>query len=66
MISLEKLEKAMYLGTLGEQVAIKSEKAFESFQLGYASAIAIILAIIIFVITFINFKMQDKWVKTIE
>ena len=42
------------------------EKAFESFQLGYASAIAIILAIIIFVITFINFKMQDKWVKTIE
>lgn len=32
MISLEKLEKAMYLGTLGEQVAIKSEKAFECLK----------------------------------
>ncbi|MBE5883865.1 MAG: sugar ABC transporter permease [Lachnospiraceae bacterium] len=42
------------------------EKAFESYQLGYASAIAIILAIIIFIITLINFKMQDKWVKTID
>lgn len=42
------------------------EKAFESFQLGYASAIAVVLAIIIFVITLINFKVQDKWVKTID
>lgn len=42
------------------------EKAFESFQLGYASAIAVILAIIIFVITLINFAVQDKWVKTID
>lgn len=42
------------------------EKAFESYQLGYASAIAIILAVIIFIITLINFKMQDKWVKTID
>ena len=42
------------------------EKAFESFQLGYASAIAIILAVIIFIITLINFVMQDKWVKTID
>ena len=42
------------------------QKAFESFQLGYASAIAVILAIIIFIITAINFAMQDKWVKTID
>ncbi len=42
------------------------QKAFESYQLGYASAIAVILAIIIFIITLINFIGQDKWVKTIE
>ncbi len=42
------------------------QKAFESYQLGYASAIAVILAIIIFIITLINFVGQDKWVKTIE
>ena len=42
------------------------EKAFSSYQLGYASTIAIFLAIIIFIITLINFKMQDKWVKTID
>lgn len=42
------------------------QKAFESYQLGYASAIAVILAIIIFIITWINFVGQDKWVKTIE
>jgi multiple sugar transport system permease protein len=42
------------------------EKAFESYQLGYASAIAIILALIIFVITALNFVGQDKWVKTID
>ena len=42
------------------------QKAFESYQLGYSSAIAVILAIIIFIITFINFKFQDKWVKTMD
>lgn len=42
------------------------QKAFESFQLGYASAIAVILAIIIFIITLLNFKLQDKWVKTMD
>lgn len=42
------------------------QKAFESFQLGYASAIAVILAIIIFIITLINFKVQSKWVKTMD
>lgn len=42
------------------------EKAFESYQLGYASTIAVFLAVIIFAITLFNFKMQDKWVKTID
>lgn len=42
------------------------EKAFESYQLGYASTIAVFLALIIFAITLFNFKMQDKWVKTID
>ncbi len=42
------------------------QKAFESRQMGYASAMAFILAIIIFIITAINFKGQDKWVKEIS
>lgn len=35
-------------------------------QMGYGSAMAFILAILIFIVTAINFKGQDKWVKTIE
>lgn len=42
------------------------EKAFSGRQMGYASAMAFLLAIIIFIITAINFKGQDKWVKTID
>lgn len=42
------------------------DKAFSNNQLGYASSMAFILAIIIFIITAINFKMQDRWVKTID
>lgn len=42
------------------------EKAFSNNQMGYASAMAFILAIIIFIITAINFVGQDKWVKTID
>lgn len=42
------------------------DKAFSSRQMGYGSAIAFILCIIIFIVTLINFKGQDKWVKTIE
>lgn len=42
------------------------EKAFSNNQMGYASAIAFVLGIIIFIITAIQFKGQDKWVKTIE
>lgn len=42
------------------------QKSFENHQMGYGSAIAFLLAIIIFIVTAINFRMQDKWVKTIE
>ena len=42
------------------------DKAFSNRQMGYGSAIAFILCIIIFIVTLINFKGQDKWVKTIE
>lgn len=42
------------------------DKAFSNNQMGYASAMAFILAIVIFVITAINFVGQDKWVKTID
>ena len=42
------------------------EKAFTNGQLGYGSAVAVILATIIFIITAINFWGQDKWVKTID
>lgn len=39
---------------------------FAANRYGYASAMAFLLAIIIFIITAINFKGQDKWVKTID
>ena len=42
------------------------DKAFSNNQMGYASAMAFVLAIIIFIITAINFIGQDKWVKTID
>ena len=42
------------------------EKAFTNGQLGYGSAVAVLLAIIIFIITAINFWGQDKWVQTID
>ena len=42
------------------------DKAFGNNQMGYGSAMAFILAIFIFIVTAINFKVQDKWVKTIE
>lgn len=42
------------------------DKAFGNRQMGYGSAMAFLLAIVIFIVTAINFKMQDKWVKTIE
>ncbi len=42
------------------------EKAFSNGQLGYGCAVAVLLAIIIFIITAINFKGQNKWVQTVE
>ena len=47
-------------------VLYQYQKAVESRQMGYASAMAFLLAIIIFIITAINFKGQDKWVKEIS
>lgn len=41
-------------------------QAFDSRKMGYASAMAFVLAIIIFIITAINFVGQNKWVKTID
>lgn len=42
------------------------DKAFSNRQMGYGSAIAMLLCILIFIVTAINFKGQEKWVKTIE
>lgn len=42
------------------------DKAFSNGQLGYGCGIAVILAIIIFVITAFNFMFQDRWVKTMD
>lgn len=38
------------------------ETAFESNNMGYASAIAFILFLIIFLITIVQFSLQNKWV----
>lgn len=38
------------------------ESAFKYNQMGYASAMAWIVGIIIFIMTFINFKLSSKWV----
>lgn len=37
-------------------------RAFSNFQMGYASAMAWILLLIIAVLTFISFKLSDRWV----
>ena len=44
----------------------KYDKAFSNGQLGYGCALAVILAIIIFIITALNFAGQDRWVKTMD
>lgn len=36
------------------------QKAFDNFQMGYASAMAVILGIFIFIVTLIQFKMNEK------
>jgi multiple sugar transport system permease protein len=38
------------------------QKGFTNFQLGYACSVAWILAIITFVVTFVQFKYQNRWV----
>ncbi|WP_440197976.1 carbohydrate ABC transporter permease [Anaerocolumna jejuensis] len=42
------------------------DKAFEGRQMGYGSAIAMLLCLLIFIVTAINFNGQEKWVKTID
>ncbi|MBQ2575652.1 MAG: sugar ABC transporter permease [Lachnospiraceae bacterium] len=42
------------------------DKAFGNNQLGYGCAVAVLLAVIIFIITALNFKGQDKWVNTMD
>ncbi|WP_435924685.1 carbohydrate ABC transporter permease [Paenibacillus sp. DYY-L-2] len=36
------------------------QKAFDNFQMGYASAMAVVLGIFIFIVTLIQFKMNEK------
>ncbi|MCB0142112.1 MAG: sugar ABC transporter permease, partial [Caldilineaceae bacterium] len=36
--------------------------AFENFRMGYASALAWVLFIIILIFTYIQFKLSDRWV----
>lgn len=38
------------------------EEAFNSYNFGYASAIAWVLVLLVLIITMINFKLQKKWV----
>ena len=39
------------------------QNAFELFQMGYASSIAVMLLLIVGTITFVNFMYRSKWVK---
>lgn len=41
-------------------------EAFENFQFGYASAISLVLFACIFVVTYIQFKAQEKMVNTVS
>jgi len=43
-------------------VSVIYDQAFINFNLGYASAIAVVLFFIIFIITMIQFRFQEKWV----
>ncbi|GAA0387585.1 sugar ABC transporter permease [Paenibacillus motobuensis] len=36
------------------------QKAFDNFQMGYASAMAVVLGLFIFIVTLIQFKMNEK------
>ncbi len=37
-------------------------QAFQLFKFGYASAIAMVMFLVVLVVTFIQFKFEDKWV----
>jgi multiple sugar transport system permease protein len=38
------------------------QRGFETFEMGYASAIAYILFAIVLVLTILQFRMQSRWV----
>ena len=38
------------------------QHAFEYFNMGYASAVAWVLGILIFIVTLIQFKLSNRWV----
>lgn len=42
------------------------QQSFQSGAMGYGCSIAWVLALIIFILTFVNFKLQDKWVNTMD
>jgi multiple sugar transport system permease protein len=42
------------------------DKAFKSYEMGYACAIAWILGLIIFAVTFIQFKFANRWVQEVS
>lgn len=37
-------------------------QAFQYFKFGYASAVAMVMFIIVLIVTFVQFKLEDKWV----
>ncbi len=39
------------------------QNAFEMFDMGYASSVAVFLLLIVGIITFVNFRMKSRWVK---
>jgi multiple sugar transport system permease protein len=38
------------------------QKTFSHYEIGYGSAISWVVMVIITIITFIQFKLQDRWV----
>ncbi len=38
------------------------QKAFEFFQMGYASALAWILLLVVLLLTWLQFKASERWV----
>jgi multiple sugar transport system permease protein len=43
-------------------VLLVYQRGFETFEMGYASALAYILFAILLILTIIQFRMQRRWV----